>query len=253
MAQREVPVGGDGFCQKRQPCGGGYLNKTHREWYNPFMPVRIKICGITQRDDALAAARLGADAVGFNFYPRSVRYVSPVAAAGILRELPPFLEPVALFVNEPLPRILETVSPLPTMRTIQWHGDDPPVGSPPSFRFIPAFQVQGAETLTGVRTYLAKCRAANALPAAVLLDGHRAGEYGGTGLAAPWQLLADVHLEVPIILAGGLTPENVAAAIHIVRPYAVDVAGGVESSPGRKDAEKVRRFIDQARAAAAGI
>jgi phosphoribosylanthranilate isomerase len=211
--------------------------------------LRIKICGITTEEDARAAADLGADALGFNFYPPSPRFVAYEVAAGIIRALPPFVEPVALFVNEPLERAFEAARGLGPVRSIQWHGERPEPCADPAFRFIPAFQVRDAEGLARVSRYLDCCRELGSLPAAVLIDGHTRGLYGGTGQPAPWQLLADFRPGVPLILAGGLTPENVADAVRVVRPYGVDVAGGVESSPGRKDREKIRRFIESARAA----
>jgi phosphoribosylanthranilate isomerase len=213
--------------------------------------LRIKICGITRREDALEAVRLGADALGFNFYTGTPRHVPAETAASIIRELPPWVDPVGLFVNEPLTKVFQDVAALGPVRTIQWHGDDPPINTNAAVRFIPAFQVRDANGLKVVAAYLEKCAAAGSLPAAVLLDGHRAGEYGGTGQVAPWKLLADFQPPVPVILAGGLTAENVTEAVRMVRPYGVDVAGGVECEPGRKDAGKMRRFIENARQAAA--
>ncbi len=213
--------------------------------------LRIKICGITREDDARLAVALGADALGLNFYPQSPRCVSIEVAARIVRELPPFVDPVALFVNEPLERAFEAARRLGPVRTVQWHGDEPEACAEPAFRFIPAFAVRDADGLARVSRYLEMCRSLARLPAAVLLDGHAAGRYGGTGQAAPWRLLADFRPGVPLILAGGLTPENVAEAVRAVRPYGVDVASGVESEPGRKDPDKVRRFIEAAREAAA--
>jgi phosphoribosylanthranilate isomerase len=213
--------------------------------------LRVKICGVTTLEDALLAASLGADALGLNFYPRSPRYVSPTAAAKIVRALPPFIEPVALFVNEPLSRAWEVARELGPVRTVQWHGEEPEPCPNPAFRFIPAFAVRAADDLARVSRYLEVCRDLDRMPAAVLLDGHAPGQYGGTGRAAPWELLAELRPGVPVILAGGLTPENVAEAVRVVRPYGVDVASGVESAPGRKDPEKVRRFLANARDAAA--
>jgi phosphoribosylanthranilate isomerase len=212
--------------------------------------LRIKICGITSEHDACLAASLGADALGLNFYPKSPRYVSPAVAAGIVRALPPFVEPVGLFVNEPLSQVFAMARSLGPLRTVQWHGEEPEAYGEPEFRFIPAFQVRDADGLARVSRYLEFCRSLDRLPAAVLIDGHVPGQYGGTGQAAPWRLLADFRPAVPLILAGGLTPENVAEAVRAVRPYGVDVASGVEAAPGRKDAEKVRRFIESARDAA---
>lgn len=163
----------------------------------------------------------------------------------ILHVLPPFIEPIALFVNEPLAQAVEFIQPLKRIRTIQWHGDnpEPPLGT----RVIAAFAVKGEESVGVIERYLARCREAGHFPAAILADGSAAGKYGGTGIALPWNALADFHPGIPVILAGGLTPDNVAEAIRIVRPYAVDVASGVESAPGRKDPEKLRRFIDAVR------
>jgi phosphoribosylanthranilate isomerase len=215
--------------------------------------LRIKICGITSRADAEAAARHGADALGFNFYARSPRYLSEHKAAEIIRALPPFVEPVALFVNDLVENMIAQTRRLEAVATIQYHGDQAEVCPKAPFRFIPAFSVQDEHSLVRIRTFVARCGTQGQLPAAVLLDAHVPGLYGGTGQTAPWRLLADFNPGVPVILAGGLTPENIAEAIRIVRPYAVDVAGGVEKAPGEKDADKMRRFIDNARAAAAGL
>ena len=211
--------------------------------------MRIKICGITTAADAQEAALLGADAIGLNFYKPSPRNIDLSSAALILKALPPFVEPVGLFVNEPLAEIERTLHSVGQIRTIQWYGDHHRAWSTHPFQLIAAFSVRNARDLSAINPYLDSCRQIGHLPAAVLIDAHVEGQYGGTGRKAPWDLLADFHPEVPVILAGGLTPENVAEAVRIVRPYAVDVASGVEHSPGRKDAEKMRRFIDNARAA----
>jgi phosphoribosylanthranilate isomerase len=211
--------------------------------------VRIKICGITRVEDAIAAAELGADAIGLNFYPKSRRYVSPEASRDILRNLPPFVDPVALFVNEPLSEVIARVRELLAVRTVQIHADAPePIPRVPC-QFIVAFAVRDPGSLAEIEGYLSKCRDCGQMPAAILVDAHVPGEYGGTGQVAPWRLLADFRPEVPLILAGGLTPENVAEAVRIVRPYSVDVASGVESGPGQKDREKMRRFIAAVRQA----
>jgi phosphoribosylanthranilate isomerase len=211
------------------------------------MRVRIKICGITNPADAEEAAAVGVDAIGLNFYPQSPRCVTVATAREILKVLPPFVEPVALFVNQPLEdveRFTETLS----IRTVQLHGTPPtslPLGSK---RWILAVAVRDADSLQEIGATLAKVPAS-----AILVDAHVPGLFGGTGQTAPWQLLADYRPSVPLILAGGLTPENVAEAVSIVRPYAVDVAGGVESSPGKKDREKMRRFVEAVRAVACGL
>jgi phosphoribosylanthranilate isomerase len=216
--------------------------------YNDVM-VRVKICGLTRREDVEAAVRLGADALGFNFFTGTPRYVSPETASALLRDLPPFVEPVALFVEQPLRHILQSAQTLGWVRTIQWHGDDPPLPPGLPYRFVPAFAVRDAGSLTAIMSYLSRCRECGRMPSAVLLDGHAAGKYGGTGQTARWDLLADWQADVPVILAGGLTADNVAEAIRQVRPYGVDVAGGVEVEPGRKDHDKIRRFIEQVHSA----
>jgi phosphoribosylanthranilate isomerase len=209
---------------------------------------RIKICGITNVDDALLAARLGVDAIGLNFCPASKRFIDFAMANAVLDALPPFVDPVAVVVNEMLDAVSQFVVQLGQIRTVQWHGDDPPILVEKWYRYVPAFAVVDAGSLARVTAYLDRFRAVGRLPAAILLDGHAPGHYGGTGQPAPWQLLADFDPDVPVILAGGLTPENVAAAIRTVHPYAVDVASGVESEPGRKDPEKLQRFVDAVRA-----
>ena len=213
--------------------------------------LRIKVCGVTTAADAREAARLGADAVGLNFYEKSPRRIEPAEVASVLQELPPFVEAVGVFVNRPLCEIFALLGPWRRLRTVQWHGDACEPGDGAPYRLIPAFPVRDATSLEAVLRHLDASRVAGGLPAAVLLDGHAAGQYGGTGRTAPWEMIAAFRPGVPVILAGGLTPENVGEAVRIVRPYAVDVASGVEAAPGRKDAEKVRRFIAAAREAAA--
>ena len=211
--------------------------------------MRIKICGVTTPEDARTAALLGADAVGLNFHPSSPRFVTHEQAAAILDELPPFVEAVGVFVDRPFAAIVEEVRPLIRLRTVQWHGQEREPASACSLPLIAAFGVRGPESLEVIARYLDRCRASGRLPTAVLVDAHVPGQHGGTGRTAPWELLASFRPGVPLILAGGLTPDNVAEAVCAVRPYAVDVASGVESAPGRKDAEKMRRFIEHARGA----
>lgn len=217
------------------------------------MTVRIKICGITRPADAAAAAALGVDAVGLNFYPRSPRYVDPAVVPDILSRLSPVVEAVGVFVNRTLVEMVATVRPLGRIATVQWHGDNPrrePHAARP-YRLIQAFAVRDEAGLREVTAYLDVCREKNELPDAVLLDAQAPGQYGGTGTTAPWRLLADFRPGVPVFLAGGLTPDNVAQAIQLVKPDAVDVASGVEDTPGVKAVEKLRRFVGNAREAAA--
>ena len=355
----------------------------------PVAPmVKIKICGVTNVTDAVSAADLGADAVGLNFFKGSPRFLSMKKAAEIVSELPPFVDAVAVFVNEPIGSIKKMMAEL-GLRTCQWHGgdrkptpakgdftlndfrekfvqvaqmdrpgdmtdmtpglgdlvpegedpdqafnrivamidamtdeerDDPDSISPARYReialasscepddlrqfllqfkqvqklmqqmasmsmwqklkliagfgkvgqfdsarasidpsisrrgvhplrVIPAFTVRDRQSLQAITDYLDVCARRDQPPAAILVDAHVPGSFGGTGQTLPWELLADFSPGVPLILAGGLTPDNVARAIRMVRPYAVDVASGVESSPGKKDAELMKRFIDEAHSA----
>jgi phosphoribosylanthranilate isomerase len=215
--------------------------------------VRIKICGLTTASDARAAVAAGADAIGLNFHPASPRCIGVDSAAGLLDELPPFVEPVAVVVAETAEQTAARLSRLPRLRTVQWHGAEPELAAVWSVPLIVAFPVRDAASLATMTLYLERCRARGRLPAAVLVDAHVPGQHGGTGRTLPWQLLVDFNPGVPLILAGGLTPDNVAEAVRIVRPYAVDVASGVESAPGRKDADAMRRFVANAREAAAQL
>jgi phosphoribosylanthranilate isomerase len=209
--------------------------------------VRVKICGITNEADGKQAALFGADAIGLNFWSGSRRKIDVQTAEFILRELPPLVEPVALFVNVRFQKVFEVLNQLGRVRTFQWYGDNRELSDTYPFRHIAAFSVSDAQSLTVITHYLTTCRGLGQMPQALLLDAHVPGQYGGTGKQAPWHLLADFQPGVPVILAGGLTPDNVVEAIHLVRPYGVDVASGVEQSPGVKDLEKMRRFIDRVR------
>ncbi len=215
--------------------------------------LRIKICGVTTIDDACTAASLGADAVGLNFYEGSKRCLRPDAAQAILRELPPFVEPVALYVEQPLKNVFQALNALGRIRTFQWHGTQRELCDAYPFQMIVAFPVRDRASMAEVTRYLDTARSVGKAPSAVLIDSHVPGQHGGTGVRAPWHLLAEFKPPEPLILAGGLTPDNVAEAIRLVRPYAVDVASGVESAPGVKDPEKMRRFIGNAHEAAARL
>jgi phosphoribosylanthranilate isomerase len=210
--------------------------------------ARVKICGLTHPDDVAAAVDVGADALGFNFYPKSPRYVDPHRATTLLRVVPPFVDAVGVFVELPYRQVCAIAYQL-GLRSVQWVGERPPVESTAPFALVAAFRVRDAADVTAISAHLERCRAARCLPAAVLIDAHVADQFGGTGQTAPWEVLTGWAPGVPLILAGGLTPENVAEAVRVVRPYGVDVASGVESSPGRKDADKVRRFVEAVRAA----
>jgi phosphoribosylanthranilate isomerase len=211
--------------------------------------VKIKICGVTTPDDAATAAALGADAVGLNFHRSSPRFVTRKTARAILAELPAHVEAVGVFVERPLDEVAAEVRQLARLTAVQWYGQEPEPASAYPVPLIAAFNVRGPESLAKIADYLRRCRESGRLPLGVLVDAHVPGQHGGTGQKAPWDLLASFRPEVPLILAGGLTPENVAEAVRIVRPDMVDVASGVEAAPGHKDVHKMRRFIDSARAA----
>lgn len=200
--------------------------------------VKVKICGITNVEDALHAAGCGADALGFVFYDRSPRCLSPEAALEIIAELPPFVTAVGLFVNESPARIRQ-IADFCGLDVIQLHGDEGPADCDHApRRVVKALRVKEAASLDGHAAYAVS---------ALLLDTWVAGAYGGTGERFNWELAAAVARQRPVILAGGLTAENVAAAVRTVRPYGVDVSSGVEASPGRKDPAKVEAFIRNAK------
>lgn len=202
--------------------------------------VKVKICGITTSEDALHAAACGADAVGLVFYAKSPRCVRPERAREIVAALPPFVAAVGLFVNEAPARIRE-IAGFCALDAIQLHGDEAPQECfLPPYRVIKALRVRDAASLDGLDRWPV---------AALLLDAWSTDSYGGTGQSFDWSL-ASRAAGRPFILAGGLTPENVAAAVRSVRPYAVDVSSGVEAAPGRKDPAKVEAFIQAAKTAA---
>jgi len=203
--------------------------------------VRVKICGITRPDDAVTAAEAGADAIGLIFYEKSPRHVTPEQATSILAALPPYVTPVALFVDETVARIREICGPL-GIRTVQLHGDEPPEVAEQlaDFCVIKAFRVGDEADLEPLASYPA---------AAYLLDSRVEGRRGGTGVTFDWALAARAARHGRIIVAGGLNPENVAEAVRCARPYGVDVSSGAESEPGKKDPERVRAFVAAARRA----
>lgn len=203
--------------------------------------TRIKICGITSAEHALVAAACGADAIGLVFYAKSPRCVSAQQAAEIVAALPPFISVVGLFVNE-LPTEIERILSTVAIDVLQFHGDESVAFCKQFARpWIKALRVKHDTDIS------AACREFEG-SRGILLDAWLEGVPGGTGKTFDWQLAADT-LPAPIVLAGGLNENNIAAAIAAVRPAAVDVSGGVESEPGIKDANKIKRFIAAVRAA----
>jgi phosphoribosylanthranilate isomerase len=199
--------------------------------------TRVKVCGITNLEDALASLDAGADMLGFNFYARSPRYVTPAEARKIIERLPEGATCVGVFVNEPAPAEVERIAREAGLGAAQLHGDETPEYCQ---------SLCGLNTIKALRVgtdYNVETAAAFDTDA-VLLDAYVAGARGGTGHIFDWSLASQTRERVArLFLAGGLNPDNVAAAVAAVRPYAVDVCSGVETSPGRKSAELMRRFV----------
>jgi phosphoribosylanthranilate isomerase len=201
--------------------------------------VRVKICGITNVEDALLACELGADAIGLNFYNKSPRCISPFAASKIIQKLPPFVAPVGVFVNwEAAP--VTTLAKALALAAAQLHGDETPKLVSEIAKRVSVIKALHLGKRSALPPF-AKYRGATAF----LLDAPHSGQYGGTGNTTDWTLAHTAAESHRILLAGGLTPENVAEAILAVRPYAVDATSGVESKPGKKDPGKLRAFFDE--------
>ncbi len=209
--------------------------------------MKIKICGITNIDDAHAAIAAGADLLGFNFYPKSPRYIAPEKARDIATKVrTEGREPlwVAVFVNSPLEEI-RSILEIAQIDLAQLHGDEP-------VNVLKQLNGRGFKALRPTSETEAEIDAEWFAPygpnaPVLLIDAYRQGQYGGTGHAADWSIATKLAQQYPILLAGGLTPENVAEAIKQVRPWGVDVATGVECAPGKKDAAKMRLFVERCR------
>ncbi len=203
----------------------------------PARGVRVKICGVTRLEDALAAVRLGADALGFNFWPRSKRFVAPETAGAIVRRLPPGIAAFGVFVDPTRDEVLAAVA-ASGVGVAQLHGDEPPelcLSLP--VPVVKAVRIASSRDLAQLASYEVR---------AFLFDAPSAG-YGGSGATCDWSLAAEVARELPVLLAGGLAPDNVAEAVRTVRPLGVDVASGVESAPGVKDVARMEAFIRAAK------
>lgn len=195
--------------------------------------VKVKICGITNWTDARRAVEAGADFLGFNFYRKSPRYVAPSRAREIVRRLPKGVRAVGIFVNEPEEKILRIAREV-KLDFLQLHGDESPESVSRLARHFPV--IKAARIQNGcLPAQLARFRRARA----VLLDGFKTGFYGGAGKTFDWKIARRASSARPVFLAGGLAPENVARAIQMARPYAVDVCSGVESRPGKKNPERL--------------
>ena len=202
--------------------------------------TRVKICGITTREDAQVAVEAGADMVGLIFYAPSPRYVTPAQAHRIVAHLPPACCAVGVFVNESLDTVTQ-IARTSGVHMVQLHGtESPEMCQQLPWRVIKTFRFTAQVQPEMMQQYSVE---------ALLIEGFHPDVYGGGGVQADWQRVALLHQYGRIMLAGGLTPENVREAIRIVRPYAVDVCSGVEATPGTKDWRKVRAFMRNAKRA----
>ncbi|MBU0881598.1 MAG: phosphoribosylanthranilate isomerase [Candidatus Omnitrophica bacterium] len=202
----------------------------------------IKICGITNKMDAINASELGVDMLGFVFYNTSKRSVDVKTASDIINELPDTVRKVGVFVNEDKDRVRE-IARDSGLDTLQFHGDETPEYCSRfkgDYKVIKAFRLKGREDLKVINSYDTDL---------YLLDTYKPGEHGGTGGRFDWNILKDFEFLKPIILSGGLDPDNVARAISEVAPYCVDVSTGVEESPGKKSPVLLRKFVEEVRKA----
>lgn len=202
--------------------------------------TKIKICGITNKRDAIAAAGLRPDMMGFVFYNGSKRYVEPKVVRDIANELPPFITKVGVFVDLDKNKVLEIAEEC-SLDMLQFHGDEAPdycAGFENSYKVIKAFRIKDGDSLKGINDYNADF---------YMLDTYSSKEKGGTGESFDWKIIESFEFLRPVILSGGLTPYNVRDAIEKFSPYGVDVSSGVEVSPGKKDAPLMKKFVENVR------
>lgn len=202
--------------------------------------AKVKICGITNLEDAINAAELGADYLGFNFYKKSPRHIEESEAKKIIGKLSENVKKVGIFVNEDLNKVVSIVKDL-NLDLIQLHGDEKPeyceqLKNKSEKSIIKAFRVKTNKDINNMESYNADF---------LMFDAHKDGMFGGTGKAFDWSILKGI--KKPFFLSGGLNPDNVKDAIKITSPYAVDAASGVEENPGKKDYYKMKKFIEAAR------
>lgn len=200
--------------------------------------VKIKICGITNLEDGLAAADYGADALGFVFYEKSPRYVKPEKVKEIISKLPPFISTVGVFVDED-PFKIKGIIEYTGINIVQLHGNEPNNLCQMWHKVIKAFRIRDFIDLHPLEEYKVS---------AYLLDTYTPETYGGTGQIFNWDIALDAKRFGRIILSGGLNPDNIEKAVRYVRPYAVDVSSGVEEEKGKKDLKKMKDFIEKVRA-----
>jgi phosphoribosylanthranilate isomerase len=202
--------------------------------------TKIKICGTTNKHDALLATKLGADMLGFIFWPKSKRFVDPKVAEDIVNELPPGMLKVGVFVNESPEKVLEIAEDV-ELDALQFHGEETPEYCRrfmDKYKVIKALRVKDVSSLAHVNEYDVDY---------ILLDTYKDDAQGGTGATFDWSILGDFEILRPVILSGGLNPDNVSVAIETAAPFGVDVASGVESAPGRKDEILLKKFISKVR------
>ncbi|TFW18319.1 phosphoribosylanthranilate isomerase [Duganella callida] len=219
------------------------------------MRTRIKICGLTREQDIEAVVAAGADAIGFVFYPKSPRHVTPERAAGLLRAVPPFISTVGLFVNATPDQVAAAVRVAP-LSLLQLHGDETvaeaaAIGAAAGRQFMKVFRVKPDTTPAELLEYEQQCRAASPLFTSLLLDTY-VDAYGGAGKGFDWSLVPK-ELAPRVVLSGGLSVHNATDAVVGVRPYAVDISSGVEAAKGIKDARKIADFVAAVRAADATL
>jgi phosphoribosylanthranilate isomerase len=197
--------------------------------------VKVKICGITNYQDAQAAVDLGADLLGFNFYPKSPRFVTPQKATDIINKLPGFIDVAGVFVNDSFDQIHETISLCP-LNWVQLHGDEPP-------QFFQSFLSLNVRTMKALRVKDQSDiqKAEDYFTDAILLDAFDTEKYGGTGLTFDWNIVG--HIEKRVFLAGGINPDNAADAVEL-GVYGIDVCSGIEAAPGRKDHKKMKKLFE---------
>ncbi len=200
--------------------------------------VKVKICGLTNYEDAAAAMEMGADLLGFNFYPKSPRFVSPQEAARIINKLPAFVDVAGVFVNSSLEEIRDAISQC-HLNWVQLHGDESPEFcqslASVDVRTMKALRVKGQSDIDRAEKYFTD---------AILLDAFDAQKYGGTGLTFDWNIIG--HIAKRVFLAGGINPENAAEAVKL-GVYGIDVCSGIEARPGKKDHKKMKRLFDNIR------
>lgn len=197
--------------------------------------VKVKICGLTNYDDASAAMDMGADLLGFNFYPKSPRYISPEQAAKIINKLPGFMDIVGVFVNEPAEKIHEIRSICP-LNWVQLHGDEDP-------QFCSDFRSHNVKVMKAIRVRDQRDveRAEDFFTDAILLDAFDPNKYGGTGISFDWNIVG--HINKRVFLAGGINPNNAARAVEL-GVYGIDICSGIETSPGKKDKQLMKKLFE---------